>query len=93
MTSINQTFITASDSNLYFNASSFVRDTTKDPYNLTEVDLTSIEYIRSCLIVETSTVLIKDTNISNFFTTDNGGAIASTNCENVTVVGSTFTAN
>jgi len=58
MTAINQTFITASDSNLYVNFSNFVRDTTKDPYNLTEVDLTSIEYIRSCLVVETSTVLI-----------------------------------
>ena len=93
MTSINQTFILASDSNLYFEKSWFERDTSKDPYDFTTVDLTSIEYIRSCMIVETSTLLVKSTNITNFFTTDNGGAIATTNCDSVNVVDSYFQGN
>jgi len=58
MTSINQTFILASDSNLYFNQSWFERDTSKDPYDFTTVDLTTIEYIRSCMVVETSTLML-----------------------------------
>ena len=90
MTSINQTFILGSDSNLYFDDSTFERNTNNDPYNFTEVDLTSIEYIRSCMVIETSFVYIKRTNISSFFSTDNGGAVATTNCDNVTVVDSYF---
>eukprot|EP00347_Sterkiella_histriomuscorum_P014799 403359479 len=93
MTSINQTFILASDSNLYFEKSWFERDTSKDPYDFTTIDLTSIEYIRSCMVVETSTLLVKSTNITNFFTTDNGGAIATTNCDSVNVVDSYFQGN
>lgn len=58
MKNINQTFISASDSNIYINQSKFRRDSTLDPYDFTSIDLTSIEYIRSCMIVETSVFYI-----------------------------------
>lgn len=90
MTGIDQTFILSSDSNLYFDNSWFERDTSIDPYDFTTIDLTSIEYVRSCMVVETSTVFISRSNITSFFTTDNGGAISTTNCDNITIVDSYF---
>lgn len=45
------------------------------------------------MVVETSTVLISRTNITGFLTTDNGGAISTTNCDIITIVNSYFKDN
>jgi hypothetical protein len=91
MTSINQTFIIASDSALSFNRSWFLRNSSADPFNANanDIDLSQYEYIRSCMVLETSTVSIQNTNVTNFLSTDNGGAIKTSNCD-VYVSGSYF---
>lgn len=88
MSNINQTYMVASDSKLVFKNSMFDRDSSEDPKN--ETDLSSIEYVRSCLVVETSTLEIQNSNMTNFFTTDSGGAVSTTNCESVKVENSYF---
>ncbi len=91
MSSINQTYLVASDSTLNFKSSTFDRNSTSDPNK--ESDLSSIEYVRSCFVVETSTLEVSDSRFTNFFTTDNGGAISTTNCASVKVDSSYFGSN
>ena len=57
-----------------------------------QTDLTQIDYIRSAFIVEASTLSIMYSNLTGFVSSDNGGAVSSTNCD-VNVAGSYFKGN